>query len=399
MKLMTIKPKDNIFVGSGKRFAKGENNWVQSKAIPSPSVFHGAIASLMLSLDKNRKNEYLELINKYRKERNKKNADKSKVKKLQEKYKEKNPKNFITIDNIYLTGNIDKNAHNINKYIPAPLDLFINDKGYISYGKFKKISPCYSTSFNDELEYLLDSCEPNTDRVESMFIDRASFFNSYFKMSDSISCINKDEIFSSAYKVGIEIDYAKGTVKDEHLYRLDLCQFINKNWSYAVKFDIESKWWSDEDINLDRKGLLKLGGEHKPSIYELKDVKNYKDDIVNNYINDNEFVKMYFYTPAVFKNNSYKPEFDNDIKVVGAFTDKPQYVGGFDMAEGKSKPMYKVVPAGAVYLLKSDKFRGEKLESIKELIKNSSFVRTEHNREGFCKFEIVPVFQKQFAKG
>ena len=78
-KVMQIKPNDNLFLGSGKNFAKGENTWLGTRLIPYPSVFYGAICSLMLTQNGERRKKYID-----------------------NKELDSDPRKYLNIGNIYL---------------------------------------------------------------------------------------------------------------------------------------------------------------------------------------------------------------------------------------------------------------------------------------------------------
>ncbi|WP_230869117.1 type III-B CRISPR module-associated Cmr3 family protein [Iocasia frigidifontis] len=308
MKMLKIKPNDNLFFGDGKRFDKGESAWLHSKLLPYPSAFKGAIASVMLKLNKIRRDNY-----------------------IGKQYDAKNdPRKYLRIGRVFLYD-----EKNYDLYMPAPLDLFINKKNKCKYGLFSKITKNYTSSLN-ELEYLLYSPGKQFERVEDSYINHRSFYNSYLNTYDSIGFISREQIISSAYKVGIQKDRKKGNAQEDHLYRIDLTEFKGDSWSYLVEYDIKDKWWEGSKINSLGDGYLKLGGENKScKYYELSAEK-----IINHYskmdrlINETEFVKLYFMSPVIFNNGSFKPSFTDlkiDITVVGASTVKPYYIGGFDM--------------------------------------------------------------------
>lgn len=77
-------------------------------------------------------------------------------------------------------------------------------------------------------------------------------------------------------------------------------------------------------------------------------------------ITNNRFV-LYLSTHAIFK-EGWLPEWIGEnglerkihgtsikVKLLTAAIGKPVYIGGFDIAKGEPKPMYKAVPGGSVY--------------------------------------------------
>lgn len=375
MRLLKIKPNDNLFLGSGKRFDKGESAWLHSRLMPYPSVFNGAIAALMLRLNDNRRTQYIS---------NKQEKD--------------DPRNFLKIGKVYLYD-----EENRDVYMPAPLDLFIFKRGRCSYGVFRRLDSNYVSSAS-RLEYFLFPQEKTSERADEMYIKRTSFYNSYMDTEDSIGFLAKGDIMASSYKVGIQKDEKKGTSKEDHLYRIDLTEFKDDRWSYLVEYSIKDDWWGSDAKGLGD-GYLKLGGENKSCKYYdiLPENIMYdyeKEKKVYETKNETEFVKLYFMSPVIFNHYSYMPTLvDSKVQVVGGSSSKPYYIGGFDMKKGRSKNMYRAVPEGAVYVLKSEAFKNKPLGEIKEEV--SSLLEKDFKeyqrfyKEGFGRFEIIPLSHKQ----
>jgi CRISPR-associated protein Cmr3 len=76
----------------------------------------------------------------------------------------------------------------------------------------------------------------------------------------------------------------------------------------------------------------------------------------------NGYFKIYFATPSIFEKgwlpewideNSYCGNYNGiDLKLVACAVGKPEQIGGWNIAKGKPKPSYKLVPAGSVYYFK-----------------------------------------------
>jgi CRISPR-associated protein Cmr3 len=137
-------------------------------------------------------------------------------------------------------------------------------------------------------------------------------------------------------------------------------------------------------IELEEKGLLRLGGEGKAVSYEV--IEN-KQEFGFPEIKK-EFV-MYLATPAIFT-NGWLPGFINPddftgeimkglkVKLVSAILSRPQLIGGFDMKDLKPKPMLKAVPAGSVYFFEIQSGDGKLLQTI-----NGKSISDYNEKEGF----------------
>jgi len=325
----------------------------------------------MLATNKERKTDYID----------KKNYD-------------SDPRKFLRIGNVYLY-----NEENKEIYMPAPLDLYLTERGRFEFGKIKKIADNIKTSSEDVTHTIIPSTLKDCKRAENLFVIRSNFYNSYFETYDSIGHIENSDIVSNSYKVGIERN-DKYVSKEGHLYRIDLTEFKDEKWSYLLEYEIDSSWGEkgNESKDKSKEGFLKLGGENKVC-------KFYKYDIINklsnyekkyDFENKNEYVKMILLSPSIFRKNGSKPEFiDNNIKVIAASTGKPYRIGGFDMMLKVQKPMKNAVPEGSVYILKSEIFKGKKISEIKEIISNENIVEESYEKQGFGQFEIVPLFDEQ----
>ncbi|WP_242957624.1 type III-B CRISPR module-associated Cmr3 family protein [Clostridium cochlearium] len=364
-KVMQIKPRDNLFLGTGKNFNKTENAWLNTMLMPYPSVFYGAICSAMLANNEFRKKAY-----------------------IYNKKLESDPRKYLKIKNIYLYD--DKNN---DVYIKAPLDLYINKKGEIYYGDIRKIKSNMNCSLEDISYLFFNSKKDENERCDGMFIKRNNFYNSYYYNRDSLSILKPLEIVENSYKVGIERDN-NYVAKEGHLYRVDLTEFKDKKWSYLIEYGVENSWWKGKNNKILDKGYLKLGGENKVCEFysykrneKLMDCSHVYDE--KNHIG---YVKMVLTSPCIFENYNWKPSFKNDIKVVAAATGKPYNLGGFDIVIRHPKPMYKVIPEGSVYILKSELFKGKSLKKIKTIIYQENIIK---KIPGFGQFEIVPVNKYQ----
>ncbi len=118
------------------------------------------------------------------------------------------------------------------------------------------------------------------------------------------------------------------------------------------------------ELNIDIPGnLLKLGGESKIALIE----KFARPIRIRTGIETDRLL-IYFATPTVFRENP------NLLKILGLEGElltysigKFKHIGGFDIASGKPKIMYKFIPEGSIFLyelkekIKIDELQGKKL--------------------------------------
>lgn len=342
-KLINIKPCDNTFFGDGTQFNFDINKNIKSKNTPYPSVFFGSIFTAILTHNDNFRKEFFK----------KGNYDHESI---------------LQIGQVYLFNEKEKKL-----YIKAPLDLFINSKNEVGFGKFEK----NITKTSLKYEYILRSPK-NKDytRVKNMYIDIKNIYDAYLKKNRlRINLKRENQIFLKNKKIGIGIDKKSKVVEDGKLYKIEQTEFTSSDWSYVVEYKIDKEYLSQKyskvkDLNL---GYLKLGGENKASIF-----KTITDNRIEKKIS--EFKKM-----EKFKNNIYKIIFtsetyfiegieqsfnENGIEILGISNEKPIYIGGYDMkGKGTVRKMYKGYEAGTVILVKVNE---NDSDSIYKLLKNNS---------------------------
>ena len=364
--VIQIKPNDNLFFGNGKNFSKGENTWLSTRLIPYPSVFYGAICSLMLSQNEERRKNYID------------NKD-----------LRSDPREYLTLGNVYLY-----NEETDEVYMSAPMDLFLDEDENCHYGIIKKIKNNIKCS-EERIPYLFfNQIKGESERVDGMFIKREIFYDSYYELDKSIGVIKPYDITTNSYKVGIERDQ-NYVAKENYLYRIDLTEFNSNKWSYLVEYDIEDSWWNLKSKNI-KYGYLKLGGENK--VCRFHDCQKNKFLMDNSYsynqINKTDYIKLVLTSPCIFKKNNYIPQLKN-TEVIVASTGKPYDIGGFDMMLKMPKPMCKAVPEGSVYVLKNKDFNNKTLKEIRKIIVDEGLIDSPYDKQGFGIFEVVPLHELQ----
>ncbi len=292
-----IEPFDTLFFRKGKPFDKKEDSYTDSEILPYPSTIWGALGSVLWKKD----NSFS------------KNMEKLKIKNL-----------FLYNENQQII------------LIPAPLDIFIDENENYVYPMLKD----KDFLSNYKFEIYLDS-DKKLERIQNKFIDYRSFFESYlYGNFANIMIYDLDEVVKVQGKVGNEIDLTK-TVKDKHLYRIDVTQFLN-DWSFLV--EVENSFSKD----FDDYGILRFGGEGKFAKYQrvdkpiaLKTAEKLKKNV------NNKYFKVILTSPT-------KVDSLNDF----FFAVVPKYlsIGGYDVKENKIKNMQIYYPAGSVFYFEKEIF-------------------------------------------
>lgn len=364
--IIQMKPNDNLFLGSGKSFSKEENTWLNTRLIPYPSVFYGAICSIMLIQNEKRRKKYID-----------------------NEELDSDPREYLSLGNVYLY-----NEENNEIYMSAPLDLFLDEDERCHYGIIKKIENNINCSEEKMTHLFFNEIQGESQRVDGMFIKYRNFCNSYYNTSESIGIIKHSDIVTNFYKVGIERN-KNYVAREKHLYRIDLTEFKKEKWSYLVEYNIRNSWWNGKFKKI-KNSYLKLGGENKSCRFynhkKIKELMIYSDKY--NQINKTEYLKMVLTSPCIFKENGYIPKLKN-IEVIAASTGKPYDIGGFDMVLKTPKPMCRAVPEGSVYVLKSESFKNKSLEEIRNIIDDEELTYKKYQKQGFGMFELVPLDELQ----
>lgn len=359
MNLLKIKPCDNTFFRDGKIFKMGYNNMITSKNTPYSSVFFGAVFSAFLAKNPKVRGKFLA--------QNFNNGD--------DRHK------ILNIGQVYLYSESDNAA-----YIPAPKDLFLNEKRKVFFGEFKSISKeLHSLPY----EYIMMApAQEDVDRVCGDYINIKKIYQKYInKLTDKMNLVNEKDIFKKSYKVGIGTDYQNRIVKEDLLYRIEQTEFMLNKWSFIIEYEFNGEYIKSKygvEMEELEQGYLKLGGENKACKFKRTDnreIEKYQDFIVKNRNSDSNIIKIIFTSDVYFKESRQWEDFLIN-NVIGMSNDKPIYIGGFDLNKGV-KPMFKGYEAGTVFLVEKkheDVYRIE--EKLDGLIGNSKL-------EGFGQYFIL----------
>lgn len=333
-KLMKIKPCDNTFFGDGNQFNFDISNIIKSKNTPYPSVFFGAIFTAILTHNDEFRKEFF----------NKGKYDHEKI---------------LEIGQVYLFNEEENKV-----YIKAPMDLFMDSKGKIHFGKFvDNTTRCNCLNYKYILENPIDR---ECTRTEDMYINIKNIYDPYLKKQKiRIDLKHEKQIFIKNYKVGIGIDKKTKNVKEGQLYKIQQTEFTNNEWSYIVEYQLQEehlkKNYKDIEIQELNAGYLKLGGENKAC--KFMSIENPAIDKFNRIKKqslEGDTYKILFTSETYFTKNIEDVFKEKGIEVLGMSNGKPIYIGGYDMKGNKDKKdkdiairkMYKGYEAGTVVLIR-----------------------------------------------
>lgn len=365
--LLRLSPFDTLFFRSGRPFVAGTDTWADTVFPPSPSTFYGALRSFLI-FEGGTLQQFYDGKHKHTKWIGKK-SNNGKV-----DYGELQIKGiFFLKDEIYF---------------PAPLDLVsVKSKDTLIPLKFQDKPQIFISNYPLE-NILLWQKKELVDDAEG-WLAFANFICYLKNKEDEFSPIKTNDLFEYEPKIGIARDRTTFTSREGHLYRVPMVRLNQKNDSKTY-FLVET---SDID-GFPQEGILQLGGEGKAVRFEkLEDdpLDNIKDIDFNF---ENKYFKIYFATPAVFK-NGWKPSWINEgyegeykgnkLKLVACVIGRPISIGGWDLVNQTSKPMRKAIPAGSVYYFKIlDDAEPEKIKKVFHF-KNISddFDDIKYSKEGF----------------
>jgi len=362
-----IIANDTLFFKDGKPFSMGEDVWADGIFPPAPSVFYGALRTAYAF------QKYTNL-----------NCSFEEAIKASEGLNVKNI--YIKIANILC--------------FPFPYDLIKLKNKREDKDMFFAERVAFQNLSSDLASQLCLNSELKVEKLDEIhgkgFLPQSDFESYLLGNDDEIKSYRKlSEYLSSEAKVGIGRDDATKTTSGDaegKMYRVGMQR--PEKWDLDQKLSFVIEFAGIDDLEND--GVFRLGAEGKTVKYQsirLDKVLMKHEDIKS------EIIKLVLHTPAIFLSGD-TPEFliNNqfhgiNFKLVAKAIGKPLNIGGFDMLAKKPKNMYKAVPPGSVYYLKTDCItEARKLFaalSQLESISDNGLLETENfKKQGFGKFFI-----------
>jgi CRISPR-associated protein Cmr3 len=335
MKLLKINALDSLFFRDGKPFTMSDDNVGVSMFPPAPSVFRGFLRSLFFAHG----------------------GDVSLAGTVSD------PTSKISIDFLSL-----KRSDTNELLFPLPSDLIIqkNDTlNKLSYLNFEKNTLPVSSY---DLPFILKT-KDNAANVKLKETSGSVYFsldqlNGYIHGKELGVAIELKNMLTEEVKIGIGRDDDTRTASDTGLLYQIVMQRPQTNTFPGLDFVVG---YTGCDLPLDHlSGLSRIGGEGRIVHFVEEEIPVIQKPVVKG------FIKMYLATPAIFT-EGWQPEKlfeDNKIEVVACSLGRYRSFGGWDVAGGKPKAMFRAVPSGSVYYLQSSD-----IENLR------SFVETYHGKK------------------
>lgn len=321
-----LKPFDTLFFRGSRPFSKGEDTWADFIFPPYPSTIYGAIRSYLIS-------------------------KMGKVKDFEEgKFRDilgipGEPANF-TIKGPFIMKE-DKPFFKV----PHDMVMLKNRKEKAFLLDFVKKPSVFVSDY--PLDYGL-LCRKKDDVEDSSGWIEYFDFEDYLKGNKKeFNVVENDLLYEIEEKIGIGIERNRKVAEEGYLYKISMVRLKD---DVSIGIEIEGLEKFDEN------GVLKLGGESKAVFFEKVKI-DILDGLKNLDLELKEKVfKVYFATPAIFEKGWLPKWLDEKtlegkfngikVKLLACAIGKYLYVGGWDMARRKAKPLKKAVPSGSVYYFK-----------------------------------------------
>jgi len=339
--MIKITPLDTVFFRDGKPFSMGEDTWADGIFPPLPSTLYGAMRSAYI-------------------------AHKGDLKKFHDGAMEKQIGTPDKNGNFRIKGIYLKRGSNI--LLPTPLDL-VKDKNLkgkdkdkvfrMNFDVINTIKELFFTNINLPTFLFPDNIE-HAKTSERTFISDLSFKDYLNGAKGGSSPIPQEEIIIVEPKVGIRRANNTHNAEEGHLYRVGMNRLVHINPDKTIN---EVSFLVDY-VGLDdfpERCMLKIGGEGKSAVGEI--INDFQipelSPTSKDRIDESRRFKLYFSTPAIFKNGWLPDGISNDIlqweknglrlQLLSVAVGKPISVGGWDMANNQPKFMRKAIPGGSVY--------------------------------------------------
>lgn len=341
MKYLHVQPHDPLFFRDGTPFGMGEDLWVHSSVMPAPSVFWGAMFTTFYATGKVS---------------------------LEDKHK-------LTIKSVYLYNHSTKQV-----YIPAPLDIFVDDKKSTYSQRFIQAD---SFVHNASLPNFIAPIDDNeVEQAEGYFMPLTDLLRHYPHQDKYpyISLLDASNFSKSYKKLGIKRNKQTLTTDDQAIYRIEMIEY-GEDWGFVVAYE------SSEEFP--QQGFLKLGGEGKIAQYQ-KIAEPFDIHVFNEekrvIVDEIDICKIYIQSPVVLP-----PNFYGDLGIETAVIGKPVNIGGFDAKLREPKIMERAIPAGSVLVATTDKILS--IQKWEQFIQKKLTQDTSFNQNGFGCFQVLPIYE------
>jgi len=232
-------------------------------------------------------------------------------------------------------------------YIPLPLDVMVSD-GKLHLMQVGEANYGYQTNLPQEIAknwrpLVLPSDVKAGKQEEGRWIRLADYLGGDLSNAQTLKT---DALFEREPRTGIGLNAGRRTAEDKMFYnaefirpRQDVGLLVGVNKEVAEAFGAS--------------GILAMGGEGRCATYQQV---TYTPPAVS--VGDN--LKLVLLTPAYFS-EGWRPKggWGDFGTLVSAALGKPQPISGWDVANGKPKPLYHFMPAGSVYYFQGGSYAGD----------------------------------------
>lgn len=337
---LNIKPYDMLFFGTGRPFTMEDESWTKGIFPPNPSTVYGYLRSTyfennMSDLSKANTND--------------------------------DPTKHFVIETFNLSL-LEKEKKKQIQLFPIPFGHILNENKKIEELELKENEVISNNPFT---YYLYATTDGKAETLDNTYYITKKELENYLNGKPIKSVCKITKYLVEEQRIGIATNNKTGKTEEGKLYRiafnhLNTVDLIN-NTETVLSFNVKV---TAKDLTSAK--LRTLGGEGKKAFLQETEF-----DEVSTVTKQNINALLYFTTPAILETS-----FFNDFGTIQCIAnDKPQYIGGWDMAKKQPKPMQKAYPAGTVFFVQ---FTDE--GKIKEFQTQFNNKIGELTKEGFGQF-------------
>jgi len=344
-----IRPLDTQFYRDGRPFDAGIESEGKSNFLPYPRTLYGALRACILSRHSDWQNWPI-------------------LPKVQSVIgSSRDQFGSLNIRGPVMAEDRSGNLINICPLYPIPRDL-VKIKDTETCLLLRPLTDDSSLEGYTNLQYKVYPCKPDPrqhiEEIKGYFLSHdnlTQYLTGKFPQEKVKIILEKAEnVFQFEPRLGIGLNPETRTVKLNLLYSVN---HIRMEDNVGLIVDVD-----DHNGLLPEKGMFRLGGDSRPVEYVKVGEENWTqimEDVKKRVAEEGKF-KVYFITPAIFKNGWYPdflssqngylegnlPNTSLQVRLVGACVGRAIPVGGFDIKKKHPKEVQKAVPAGSVYFFR-----------------------------------------------
>jgi CRISPR-associated protein Cmr3 len=329
-----IEPLDVWLFRDGRPFDAGADHRARSLFPPNPTTVQGALRAKVLEL-------YGVDLNAYR-------AGQVNLPDVIEQIGQP-PRPELqrpgTVGNLRLRGPFlaRNDDDKVMPYFPCPADVVITDRVMTLH---PEPHPLFSANWPEGVEIKPLVYEADKPAKQDRVWFSADALSAYLrgKTPEAKELVDELKLFARESRFGVGIDDSVKRPDEGMLYQVEYIRPADH-----VGLLVEVHGLEKSESLWRQQGLLALGGESRAARYTVitRPAAWPESDK-----SENGF-KLYLATPTWlgggWQASQWSLFFDPAPRLVSAALGKPQFVGGWDVANNRQKPMRRYVPAGSVY--------------------------------------------------